>query len=146
MICWSVLSSPFSLFFTMLKTRSLSYISVCYMWLGRCRCGCSVCSIQGIQRLIHTSSFAQLFHTQAKKAESVKELNYLGFTWTDRLSLKQKTESCIGHIQRSLCKLKWLKFGHSISSKVIRQCFFAYTFPHFVWLFPSPSRHLAESI
>jgi hypothetical protein len=114
------------------------------MWWGRC--GCGVCSVQGIYRLIPTSSFTQLFHTQAKKAESVKELNYLGFTWTNRLSLKPTTESCIGNIQRSLGKLNWLEFGGSISSKVIRQCFFAYTIPHSVWVSPSSSRHLAESI
>ena len=90
---------------------------------------------------------AQLFHTQVKrpvvnismngeKIELVKEFKYLGFTWTDRLSLKPTVEKCIGNIQRSLGKQRWLKAGRSVSSKLLRQCFFAYTFPHFAWIFP----------
>ena len=90
---------------------------------------------------------AQLFHTQVKgpvvnismngeKIELVKESKYLGFTWTDSLSLKPTVEKCIGNIQRSLGKLRWLKTGRSISSKLLHQCFFAYTFPHFAWIFP----------
>ena len=54
---------------------------------------------------------------------------------TDRLSLKPTVEKCIGNIQRSLGKLRWLKTGRSMSSKLFRQCFFAYTFPHFAWIF-----------
>ena len=94
-----------------------------------------------------SKTVAQLFHTQVKrpvvnvtmngeKIELVKEFKYLGFTWTDRLSLKPTVEKCIGNIQRSLGKLRWLKTGRSISSKLLRQCFFAYTFPHFAWIFP----------
>jgi hypothetical protein len=90
---------------------------------------------------------AQLFHTQVEKPvvnvtmngekiELVKEFKYLGFTWTDKLSLKPTVDKSIGNIQRSLSKLRWLKAGRSMSSKVLRQCFFAFTFPHFAWLFP----------
>jgi len=94
-----------------------------------------------------SKTVVQLFHTQVdspivnvtmneEKIEVVKEFKYLGFTWTDKLSLKPTLEKCIGNIQRSLGKLRWLKAGKSMSSKVLRQCFFAYTFPHFAWLFP----------
>ena len=94
-----------------------------------------------------SKTVAQLFHTQVKrpvinvsmngeKIELVKEFKYLGFTWTDRLSLKSTVEKSIGNIQRSLGKLRWLKTGRSMSSKLLRQCFFAYTFPHFAWIFP----------
>jgi hypothetical protein len=94
-----------------------------------------------------SKTVVQLFHTQVQrpvvnvtmsgeKIELVKEFKYLGFTWTDKLSLKLTVEKCIGNIQRSLGKLRWLKAGRSMSSKVLRQCFFAFTFPHFAWLFP----------
>ena len=89
-----------------------------------------------------SKTVAQLFHTQVKrlvvnvsmnkdKIELVKEFKYLGFTWTDRLSLKSTVEKCIENIQRFLGKLRWLKTGRSMSSKLFRQCFFAYTSPHF---------------
>ena len=72
-----------------------------------------------------SKTVAQLFHTQVKrpvvnvsmngeKIELVKEFRYLGFTWTDRLSLKPTVEKCIGNIQRSLGKLGWLKTGRSM--------------------------------
>ena len=71
-----------------------------------------------------------------EKIELVKEFKYLGFTCTDRLSLKPAVEKCIGNIQRSMAKLRWLKTGRSMSSKLLRECFFAYTFPHSPWIFP----------
>ena len=94
-----------------------------------------------------SKTVVQLFHTQIRrptlnismngeKIELVKEFKYLGFTWTDKLSLKPTVDKCVGNVQRSLGKLKWLKSGREVSSKVLRQCFFAYTFPHFAWLFP----------
>lgn len=99
------------------------------------------------QPLNVSKTVVQLFHTQVKRPvvnvtldgnqiELVKEFKYLGFTWTDRLSLKPTVDKTIGNIQRSLAKLKWMKSGREMSSKAIRQCFFAYTFPHFAWLFP----------
>ena len=90
---------------------------------------------------------AQLFYTQVKKLsinlemngnkiELVTEFKYLGFTWTSKLSLKPTVDRCISNIQKSLAKLKWLKTGRVMSTKALRQCFFAYTFPHFAWIFP----------
>jgi len=104
-------------------------------------------SIKWKQPLNVSKTVAQIFHTQVnipvinitmnkEKIELVKEFKYLGFTWTDKLSLKPTVYKCIGNIQRSLGKLKWLKSGRSMSCKTLRQCFFAYTFPHFAWLFP----------
>jgi len=94
-----------------------------------------------------SKTVVQLFHTQVKrpivnitmnsgKIDMVTEFKYLGFTWTDKMSLKPTVEKCIGNIQRSLEKLRWLKSGRSTSTTVLRQCFFAYTFSHFAWLFP----------
>ena len=93
-----------------------------------------------------SKTVAQLFRIQVKrpvvnvsmngkKIKLVKEFKYLEFTWTDRLSLKPTVEKYIGNIQRSLSKLRRLKTGRSMSSKLFRQCFFAYTFPHFAWIF-----------
>ena len=56
-----------------------------------------------------SKTVAQLLHTQVKrsvvnismngeKIELVKKFKYLGFTWTDRLSLKPTVEKCIGNI------------------------------------------------
>lgn len=90
---------------------------------------------------------AQLFYTQIKKPEVTVKMNgqklgcvnqfkYLGFTWSSKLSLKPTVDRAISNIQKSLGKLKWLKTSRCISTKALRQCFFAYTFPHFAWLFP----------
>ena len=94
-----------------------------------------------------SKTVVQLFHSQVnkpsinvtmnnKQIEVVDEFKYLGFTWTDKLSLRPTIEKCIGNIQRSLVKLKWLKSGRNMSTTALRQCFFAYTFPHFAWIFP----------
>ena len=94
-----------------------------------------------------SKTVAQLFYTQIKKPrvkiemngqriELVNEFKYLGFTWTSTLSLKPTINRCIGNIQKSLAKLRWLRTGRSMSTQALRQCFFAYTFPHFAWLFP----------
>lgn len=94
-----------------------------------------------------TKTVAQLFYTQIRKAivnlkmngqqiKIVNEFKYLGFTWTSKLSLKPTVDKCLSYIQKSLAKLKWLKAKQFISMKVLRQCFFAYTFPHFAWIFP----------
>ena len=94
-----------------------------------------------------SKTVAQVFHTQikkpllniemdGKKLEVVNEFKYLGFTWTDKVSLKPTVDRCIGNIQKSLGKLRWLRARQFISTKALRQCFFAYTFPHFAWLFP----------
>ncbi len=94
-----------------------------------------------------SKTVAQLFYTQVRKPivnitmagqkiELVSEFKYLGFTWTSKLSLKPTIDKCMSNIQRSLGKLKWLRGGRTVSTEVLRQCFFAYTFPHFAWLFP----------
>ncbi|CAM4774363.1 unnamed protein product [Rotaria magnacalcarata] len=65
------------------------------------------------QPLNVSKTVVQLFHTQVKrpvvsvtingnKIELVKEFKYLGFTWTDKLSLKPTVDKTIGNIQRSL--------------------------------------------
>jgi hypothetical protein len=57
-----------------------------------------------------SKTIAQLFHTQVKrsrvnvmtnseKIELVTQFKYLGFTWTDRLSLKSTVEKCIKDIE-----------------------------------------------
>jgi hypothetical protein len=94
-----------------------------------------------------TKTVAQLFYTQVRKPDInlemngqrivlVNEFKYLGFTWTSKLSLKPTVDRCIGNIQKSLGKLRWLKAKRFVSTKALRQCFFAYTFPHFAWIFP----------
>jgi hypothetical protein len=94
-----------------------------------------------------SKTVAQLFYPQVKtplvnitmegqKIEMMKEFRYLGFTWTNKLSLKPTVDRCLENMQRSLGKLKWLRGGRTISMVVLRQVFFAYTFPHLVWLFP----------
>jgi hypothetical protein len=87
----------------------------------------------------------QVFHSQIKlpevevkmnkaSLEMVKSFKYLGFTWTDKLSLKPTVDKCLESIQKSYVKLKWLKRNKDISKEVLRTCFFAYSFPFFTWL------------
>ena len=71
-----------------------------------------------------------------QKIETVNSFKYLGFTWTSKMSLKPTVNRCIENIQSSLRKLKWLLSSKILSAKVLRKCFFAYTFPHFAWIFP----------
>ena len=89
----------------------------------------------------------QLFHSQikvrpievrmlGKKLKQMSSFKYLGFTWTSKLSLMPTVDKCLANIQKSLNKLKWLRCGHVLSTKTLRQCFFTYNFPHFSWLFP----------
>ena len=89
----------------------------------------------------------QVFHTQVKEQkievkmnqteiEKVKSFKYLGFTWSDKLSLKSTVDHCLNQIQKSYNKLRWLKRNKDISTVVLRTCFFAYSFPFFAWLFP----------
>ncbi len=99
---------------------------------------------------------AQIFYSQIKKPKVdifmlgqriaiVDTFKYLGFTWTSKLSLKPTVDKSLENIQRSLAKLKWLRSGKTISKDVLRRCFFAYSFPHFAWIFPFfpflPSTH-----
>jgi hypothetical protein len=68
--------------------------------------------------------------------EVVRTFKYLGFTWTDKLSLKPTVDYGLQNIQKSFTKLKWLKRNKDISTAVLRTCFFAYSFPFFNWIFP----------
>jgi hypothetical protein len=55
------------------------------------------------------------------KIELVREFKYIGFTWTDKLSLKPTVNKCIENIRRSLEKIRWLESGRNMFSKVFRQ-------------------------
>ena len=90
---------------------------------------------------------AQVFHTQVRtptvnvymqgqQLEIVKEFRYLGFTWTNKMSMKPTVDRALENIQRTFSKLRWMKSGTAVSTKVLRRCFFAYSFPHFAWIFP----------
>jgi len=89
----------------------------------------------------------QTFHSQVKRPsieiemnksqlEGVRAFKYLGFTWTDKMSLKPTVNRCLDNIQKSYTRLKWLKRNKDISTQVLRICFFAYSFPFFTWIFP----------
>ena len=55
---------------------------------------------------------------------------------SSKLSLKPTVDRCLQNVQSSLSKLKWLRSGKILAEDVLRTCFFAYTFPHFAWIFP----------
>ena len=68
-----------------------------------------------------------------------------GFTGPINYPLGPTVDHCLEKIQRSYIKLKWLKRNKHVTSKVLRICFLAYSFPFFAWLFPFfpmlPSTH-----
>jgi hypothetical protein len=89
----------------------------------------------------------QVFHAQVKNfelqvtmenvpLERVKTFKYLGFTWTDKLSLQPTVDKCLENIQKSFIKLRWINRNKNISTQILRTCFFAYAFPFFTWIFP----------
>jgi hypothetical protein len=85
---------------------------------------------------INTSkTVVQLFHNQVERPEvniymgeklleNVRAFKYLGFHWTDKLSLAPTVNSCLEKIQKSYIKLKWLKRNRHITTEVLRTCFF----------------------
>jgi hypothetical protein len=75
-------------------------------------------------------------YMQGQEIELVDRFKYLGFTWTNKMSLKPTVDQCLAKAEKALVKLKWLKKGRTISKQVLRQCLFAYVFPHLAWLFP----------
>ena len=86
---------------------------------------------------------AQIFFSQVtiptmdgQKIKIVKSFKYLPFIWTSKLSLKPTIDKCVENIQKSFIKLKWLKAGNTPTTPVFTTSFFAYSFPHFAWLFP----------
>jgi hypothetical protein len=94
-----------------------------------------------------SKTVVQVFHSQVEypvvniymeeqQLEAVKEFKYLGFTWTDKLSLKPTIDKTLENIQRTFSKLRWMKGGKTLSKEVLRKCFFAYSFPYFAWIFP----------
>ena len=94
-----------------------------------------------------SKTVAQVFHSQIKnpvvnvymksqKLQLVKEFKYLGFTWTNKMSLKPTIDKTLENIQKTYCKLRWMKGGRALSVKVLRKCFFAFSFPYFAWIFP----------
>ena len=93
-----------------------------------------------------SKSVYQLFHTQVTLCplsvlmdniplECVNDFKYLGYTWTSKLSMRKLVANCLEKVRRSYTKLKWLKRSRVVSTSVLRQCFFAYSFPFFAWLF-----------
>jgi hypothetical protein len=104
-------------------------------------------SVRWKQPINISKTVVQNFHAQVKKPEveikmnncvldTVKSFKYLGFTWTDKMSLKPTVDKCLENIQKSYGKLKWLQRNKHISTNVLRTCFFAYSFPYFTWIFP----------
>lgn len=94
-----------------------------------------------------SKTVVQIFHSQVKipiveifmenqKLQVVKEFKYLGFSWTSKLSLKPTIDRTLENIQRTYCKLKWMKGGTALSTEVLRRCFFSYSFPYFAWIMP----------
>ena len=94
-----------------------------------------------------SKTVAQIFFSQVtiprinitmdgQKIKVVKSFKYLGFTWTSKLSLKPTIDKCVENVQKFFMKLKWLRAGNTLTTAVLRTCFFAYSFPHFAWLFP----------
>ena len=94
-----------------------------------------------------SKTVVQTFHSQINRPiieikmnknvlENVRVFKYLGFTWTDKISLKPTVDKCLEKIQKSYNKLKWLQRNKNISMQVLRTCFFAYSFPFFTWIFP----------
>jgi len=104
-------------------------------------------SVRWKQPINISKTVVQNFHAQVKKPEveikmnncvldTVRSFKYVGFTWTDKMSLKPTVDKCLENIQKSYGKLKWLQRNKHISTNVLRTCFFAYSFPYFTWIFP----------
>ena len=71
-----------------------------------------------------------------QRLELVKEFKYLGFTWTNKMSLKPAIDRILENIQKkTFTKLRWMKGDKRLSEDVLRRCFFAYSFPFFAWIF-----------
>ncbi len=75
-------------------------------------------------------------YIQGQRLEVVKEFKYLGFTWTNKMSLKPTIDKTLENIHRTFSKFRWMKGGKTLSKDVLRRCFFAYNSPYFAWIFP----------
>lgn len=67
--------------------------------------------------------------------ETTKTFKYLGFTWTDKMSIKPIVDKCLQNIQKSYTKLKWLQTNRSVTTQVLKTCYFAQSLPFFTWIF-----------
>ncbi len=65
-------------------------------------------------------------YMESQRLELVKEFKYLGFLWTNKMSLKPTIDRTRENIQKTFCKLRWMKSGRALSKNVLRRCFFAY--------------------
>ncbi len=74
-------------------------------------------------------------YMEGQELDMVNKFKYLGFTWTRKMSLKSTIDHYLEKTEKALAKLKWLKQGRKISISVLRQCLFAYVFPHLAWIF-----------
>ena len=52
------------------------------------------------------------------------------------MSLKLTIDKALENIEKRFCKLKWMKSGKGLPSRVPHRVFFAYSFPYFAWIFP----------
>jgi hypothetical protein len=89
-----------------------------------------------------SKSVYQVFHTQVTlrplsvlmnniPLECVNYFQYLGYTWTSTLFMRKSVANCLEKVQRLYAKLKWLERSRVVSTSVLGQCFFAYSFPFF---------------
>ena len=94
-----------------------------------------------------SKTVVQICHSQVQNAtidvymggqrlELVKEFKYLGFTWTNKMSLKPTIDRILENIQKTFTKLRWMKGGKRLPKDALRRCFFAYSFPFFAWISP----------
>lgn len=74
-----------------------------------------------------TKTVVQVFRTQMKRPQidilmnncpldSVQMFKYLGFTWSDKMSLRPTVDKCLLSIQNSYSKLKWINKSKNISN------------------------------
>ena len=54
-----------------------------------------------------------------QRLELVKEFKYLGFTWTNKMSLKPTIDKTLENIQKTFSKLRWMKRGKTLSKDVL---------------------------
>ncbi len=61
----------------------------------------------------------------------VRELKYLGFTWTNKMPLKTTINKTLENIQRTFSESRWITGGKVLSNDVLRKGFWADSFLHF---------------
>ena len=79
-----------------------------------------------------SKTVVQIFHSQVQnplvdvymegqRLELVKEFKYLGFTWTNKMSLKPTIDRILENIQKTFTKLRRIKGGKRLSKDVLRR-------------------------